>query len=434
MKTRNKFNHRALWQAMLAFILLTSALSGCTTAGPVENVVEAASLVQSDKPRQTAASPDEAHVPELVAGNTAFALDLYNAVFNNERNLFYSPHSLSMALAMTYLGARDVTEQQMAEALHYSLPQTQLHAAFNALDQALASRAETEDQAFRLHLVNAIWGQQNYEFLNSYLDALAENYGAGLRIVDFGQAEQARNTINQWVEEQTEQKIEELLPPASLNAETALVLTNAIYFKAAWEHAFPEDATYDGAFTLLDGTQVQVPLMQQTIALGYARLPGVQAVELPYVGGELSMVLLLPDTGTFEIFAQNLDSGKLDTVLRDLTPTQILLTMPKFSFDTELKLKETLMALGIVDAFGNADFSGIDGTRELFIDEVYHQAFVDVDEAGTEAAAATAVVMMFKGPVVEQELTLDHPFIFLIRDIETGAILFLGHVVNPVLG
>jgi len=403
------------------FAIVVSGLAGCDRTDAVGSVV-GADVARSDAPRLPVPSLDG----ELVAGNTAFALDLYRVLFDQEENLFYSPHSLSAALAMTYAGARAETEQQMAEALHYTLPQAQLHAAFNALDQALAGR-EGED----LHIVNAVWGQQGYSFLDAFLDILAENYGAGLQTMDFG-SDEARRLINQWVSDQTESRIHDLLPPGAVDGETALVLTNAVYFKAGWMHPFDESLTRAGSFSLLDGQETTVMMMNRLAELGYAERPGVQAVELPYAGGELSMVIVLPETGAFDEFAQGLDAGELDALLSDIEPRGVQLAMPRFGFDAALGLKDALMELGMVDAFGAADFSGMDGSRELFIDQVYHQAYLAVDEAGTEAAASSAVVMARKGaPEVEQEVRVDRPFIFLIRDVETGAILFLGHVLNP---
>ncbi|MBN1485662.1 MAG: serpin family protein [Chloroflexia bacterium] len=412
--------------------------NGATTSPePVEHTTETyMNLIQSNKPRLAPPSMEEARVAELVGGNTVFALDLYQALFSPQENLFCSPHSISIALAMTYAGARGETERQMAAALHYTLPQAQLHPAFNALDQALLERGQgAEEGAFRLHLVNALWGDSEETYLEAFLDSLAQHYGAGLRIVDLQQAEEARRIINQWVSQQTEQRIEELLPPNSIDGETALVLTNAIYFKASWKYPFTEDNTQEGAFFLLDGSQVTIPLMEQVAELAYAERPGLQAVELPYAGDELSMVVMLPEQGTFEAFARGLEAGELTSLLQELQPASVRLTMPRFRFDSELKLKDALLGLGMVDAFGGeADFSGIDGTKELFIEQIYHQAFVAVDEAGTEAAAATAVVMARKsGPAVEQEIRVDRPFLFLIRDRESGAILFLGHVLNPSL-
>jgi serpin B len=331
---------------------------------------------------------------------------------------------------MIYAGARGETGQQMAGVMHYTLPRAELHAAFNALDQALSGRGQGEN--LHLDIVNAIWGQQGHAFLEAFLDTLAEQYGAGLRGVDFGQAEEARQVINRWISDRTERSIQELLPPGAVDGETVLILNNVVTVKAAWQHAFPEAHTSDGPFTLLDGDQVAVPMMSQLAELGYAEGAGVQVFELPYAGDELSMVVLLPEQGSFEQFARSLDMQKVAALLDRLERRGMALTMPKFRFDATLRLKDALVELGMVDAFDQADFSGMDGTQELFVDEMYHQAVVAVDEAGTEATAASAVVMARKGaPSVEQEVKIDRPFIFMIRDIDTGTILFMGHVLDP---
>lgn len=430
MAKRYRINRVSFCAAALVVTVAASTLAGCA---PPASTMTKAEIVRSDKPRLPAVSPGQAPVPELVEGNSAFALDLYRVLFSTDSNIFYSPYSISAALAMTHAGAEGQTEQQMAEALHYTLAQTQLHAAFNALDQALLSQADDADQqAFRLHIANTIWGQQGHSWLEAFLDTLAQNYGAGLRQVDFGKAEEARELINEWVREQTEGKIEELLPPGSVDGQTAMVLTNAVYFKAAWKHGFAEEATKDRLFTLLDGSQVTVPMMWQHGELGYADSPGVQILELPYAGDEMSMVILLPQEHTFESFVRSLDAQELNGLLDGLERKGVALSMPKFRFTSEFELKDALMELGMVDAFGSyADFSGMDGTRELFIDQVYHDAFVAVDEAGTEAAAATAVVVARKGPSLVQQVNINRPFVFLIRDIETSTILFFGHVLNP---
>ena len=396
-------------------------------------------VLQSDKERIT--SPDAASNEEalLVEGNSAFAFQLYQALKGKEGNLFYSPYSISMALAMTYAGARGQTAQQMADTLQFMLDQDSLHPAFNWLDAELAKRGEgaqgKDSEGFRLNIVNAIWGQKDYAFLPAFLDVLAENYGAGLRIMDFiNETEKSRVTINDWVSDQTEGRITDLIPHGAIDALTRLVLTNAIYFNAAWEHPFDEDITADGPFYLLDGRQVSVPMMKQTEWFGYTEGKGYQAVELLYDGDELSMVILLPEAGNFEAFEEGLQAQQVDTIINDLQSTGVTLTMPKFEFDSEFSLKDTLEDMGMRDAFspGDADFSGMTGNRDLFISAVIHKAFVSVDEAGTEAAAATAVVIkMSAAPGLPVEVTIDHPFIFLIRDIETDAILFVGRVLNP---
>jgi serpin B len=422
--------YRVAFSLVIALMtLIAPMLTGCDVPRPAESAA-AADASQPDGLYQAAPGWGGDLLPEWAAGNREFALDLYRTLFDGGQNLFYSPYGLATALAMTYAGARGETEQQMAEALHVTLLGADLHLAFNALDRTLAG---SEDQEFpELLFANALWGQQDHPFLDAFQDTLEQYYGTGMQVVDFQQPEQARQIINAWIDGQARCGLKQLLPPGSLDAETVLVVNNAVCFKAAWLHPFSTSHTRDGAFRLPDGTQVRTPLMEQLADLGYAARPGVQAVELPYAGGALSMVLLLPEAGTFESFALGLDTAQLDAILADLAPAGVQLTVPRFRFETALQLKDALMKLGMVDAFGDADFSGMDGTRELFVDEVYHQALVAVDEAGTEATSASAAVMQMKGEVVvEQVVVVDQPFLFLIRDAENGAILFLGHVVNP---
>ncbi len=396
-------------------------------------------VLRSERQRDSAPDVTETELTELVSGNSDFAFDLYQEVRQKAENLFYSPHSISLALAMTYAGARNNTESQMADTLHFSLTQEQLHPAFNALDLELASRgqgAEGQDgEGFRLNIVNAIWGQTGYSFLPGFLDILAENYDAGLRLLDFQNApEDSRVCINNWVSDQTEDRIKDLIPKEAITWETVLVLTNAIYFNAAWLYPFDEELTQDGPFHLLGGSQITVPMMSQTEYFRYASGDGYQAVEMPYDGEELSMVVFLPEADRFDDFETSLDAGQVEAIIDNLSPTYLHLTMPKFEYKFSLGLKDMLKAMGMNDAFNPvvADFSGMDGTRDLCVGDVLHKAFVSVNEAGTEAAAATAVIMIGTGmPPTPTELTLDHPFIFLIRDIETGAILFVGRVLNP---
>jgi len=415
----------------LIVIALVSGLAAC--AQPVTGVV-----IQSDKQRDTSPNVKEADLATVVDGNSAFAFDLYQALREQDDNLFFSPYSISLALAMTYAGARGETAQQMADTLHFILSQGRLHPAFNSLDIELSQRGEgakgKDGEGFRLHIVNAIWGQEGYKFLSEFLDVLAENYGAGLRPLDFANApEESRITINNWVSDQTESRIEDLIPQGLIDALTRLVLTNAIYFNAAWQHPFNEDMTEDGPFYLLDGGEVTLPMMKRTESFSYAEGDGYQAIELPYDGRELSMVILLPRAGQFEAFEDSLDAQRVDAILKQLESRRVALTMPRFEFESSFGLKEALAAMGMAVAFsGDADFSGMTGNRDLYIADVVHKAFVSVDEAGTEAAAATAVVMRLTAlPGTPVEVTVDRPFVFLIRDIETGAILFVGRMVAP---
>ena len=395
-------------------------------------------VIQSEKQRITSPGVDKAELTTLASGNSAFAFDLYQAFRDKDGNLFYSPYSISLALAMTYAGARGETEKQMADTLHFTLPQDRLHLAFNSLDLELSQRGKgakgKDGEGFRLNIANAIWGQKDYHFLATFLDVLAENYGAGLRVLDFTkEPEKSRIVINDWVREETEGRIKDLLPPGSVGPPTSLVLTNAIYFNAAWQYPFEENATRDGLFHLLQGGEVSVPMMGQAKSLGYAESEGYQAVELPYDGRELSMVILLPQAGKFETFEKSLDARQVDAIIKNLGSSQVILTMPRFEFASGFRLGATLAAMGMPDAFsGNADFSGMTGNRDLSISDVVHKAFVSVGEAGTEAAAATAVIMPTAAPPgATVEVTIDRPFIFLIRDIKTGAISFVGRVVNP---
>jgi len=416
--------------SVLIVLLLVLPVIACTQAAGGE-------LLTSDRERITSPDVNPSDQALLVEGNSAFAFELYQALKGEEGNLFYSPYSISVALAMTYSGARGETAEQMADTLHFLLEQERLHPAFNWLDAELASRGEgaqgKDGEGFRLNIVNAIWGQKDYSFLPTFLDVLAENYGAGLRILDFvNETEKSRITINNWVSDQTEQRIKDLIPQGAITVATCLVLTNAIYFNAAWEYPFNENMTTDGPFYLLDGGQVIVPMMEQTEAFGYTDGEEYQAVELRYDGGELSMVILLPKVGQFQAFEEGLQAQQVCDIISSLQPAEVALTMPKFEFDSEFSLKDTLKEMGMPAAFsGAADFSGMTGTRDLYISKVLHKAFVSLDEAGTEAAAATAVIMEEEAPEPLVEVTIDRPFIFLIRDTETGAILFVGRVMNP---
>jgi len=426
---------RVIITGILLSVLMATALvsfAGCGAG------VEGVGIALSEKQRVTSPNVAVTDLTALVDGNSAFAFDLYQSLSEQDGNLFYSPYSISAALAMTYAGARSETERQIADTLRFILPQDRLHPAFNALDLELASRGEgaegKDEKGFRLNIVNAIWGQEDYKFLAEFLDVLAENYGAGLRLLDFVNApEESRITINDWVSDHTEGRIEDLLPQGVIDALTRLVLTNAIYFNAAWLNPFSEDMTSDGTFHLLDGGEVIVPMMSQTESFGYAEGEGYQAVELPYDGSELSMVIMLPQAGQFGAFEGSLNADLVDTIMKGLEYRQVALTMPKFEFESDFSLVNTLAAMGMPVAFSAAaDFSGMTGTRDLFIAEILHKAFVSVDEAGTAAAAATAVVMKLTAtPEEPVEVMVDRPFVFLIRDIETGAILFVGRAVNP---
>ena len=415
---------------MLAIVMIVG-LIGCSQPTSAE-------LLKSDKDRITSPVVDFSDMTTLVNGNGELAFDLYQALKKEDGNIFYSPYSISLALAMTYGGARGETAKQMADTLHYQLDQSNLHSVFNSLDIELGKRSEgtkgKNEKGFRLNVVNAIWGQKDYKFLSTYLDLLAENYGAGLRVLDFiNDSNQSRETINQWVSDQTEGRIKDLIPEGSINPLTRLVLTNAIYFNAAWKFPFKPEATTNGPFHLINGGDVTVPMMKQAENFGYAKSGNYLAVELPYDGDELSMVILMNDGGKFSDFENTLKSPAVKAIIDELKNTRVALTMPKFEFESEFGLKATLMGMGMEEPFrDSADFSGMSTQSDLHIDDVVHKAFVSVDEAGTEAAAASAVIVGTTSmPPEPVTVTLDRPFVFLIRDIETGAILFIGRITNP---
>ena len=422
---------------LIGLMLTAAAMSACGGGVPARpsSIAEA----RSDSERITNPDVSESELNDLVRGNSTFAFDLYRLLREDEGNLFLSPYSISAALAMTYAGARGDTELEMADALRFPLPQDRLHAGFNALDMELNEEPELQEfqtgDPLQLNIANAIWGEQTYAFLPEFLDTLAENYGAGLQLLDFiNNFEGAREMINAWVSDQTEERIPELLPEGVIDDLTRLVLTNAIYFNASWFHPFDMDKTQDGSFHLVDGSEVQTPMMHVSEELGQGEVAGAQIVPLPYEGRNYAMYVILPPEGEFKAFEQSLDAAGLDAMIAQISPAFVQLTMPKFEFDSSFDLLKALKALGMVAAFepNVADLSGMDGSRELYISDVVHKAFVAVDEEGTEAAAATGVVSsLLSGPPRSAEVVLDRPFLFLIRHIQTGTILFLGRVLDP---
>jgi serpin B len=412
--------------------MLASARYGLvhTVAAPVDEA-------RSSLPRSSATAPAAADQQALTAGNRAFALDLYRQLAAGD-NLFFSPLSISVAMAMTYAGAAGGTADEMASALRFSLPQERLHPAFGWLDLQLASRGQgaqgTDGQPFRLSVSNSLWGERQASFESAFLDTLARNYGAGIKLLDFiASPEPSRLRINDWVAQRTEQRIRDLLPAGAIASYTRLVLVNAVYFNAAWESQFSAAATADATFTRLDGTTATVPLMRQTEYFSYAEGSGYQAVELPYDGGELAMLVVLPAAGQFSAFEQAFDNAKFTEIQAALAARYVNLGLPRFKLEGGFSVKTALQALGMNAAFGDlADFSGISAGEAWRISDIYHKAYADVDERGTEAAAATAVVVGTTSvppePVV---FRADRPFIFAIVDRQTDTLVFLGRVVAP---
>lgn len=431
MRTKLRFD-TALLAAVVALVVLLSA-SGC--ADRATGLPSGQEMVQSKRPRSNSPVVPAEDLAELVAGNGAFALDLYQALRTRESgNLFYSPYSISLALAMTYAGARGETAAEMAETLHYTLPRERLHPAFNALDAALMAYDAEDEEGFQINVANAIWGQQDYGFLDPFLDTLAVNYGAGLHMVDFVQeVEAARVKINRWVSDETEERIQDLIPQGTLDPLTRLVLTNAIYFNGKWTSPFQKDSTHDATFTLLDGTSVMVPTMTQTESVLYAEGDGYQVAALDYRGADMSMWFVLPEDGGFTRAEAGFTPAFLESVAQGLRPQSVNFSVPKFNFESALRLGEVLVDMGMKRAFHDADFSGMTGDADLFISDVLHKAYVAVDEEGTEAAAATAVIMELSAIMDEPAVVmkLDRPFLFVIRENSSGTILFVGRMLDP---
>jgi serpin B len=383
----------------------------------------------------------------IVQGNNRFAIELYSKLRQKRGNLFCSPYSISTALAMACAGASGQTEQQMIKAMHFPIitgtkpdsPSKPLmrrhgfHEQFGAIITDLNGR--TEKGAYELNVANALWGQKGCRFLKEFIELVQRDYDGHLNEVDFVHAaEAARKKINTWVQEQTKDKIKDLIPPGTLNQLTRLVLTNAIYFKGNWARQFEKDRTREAPFTLSGGEKVDVPMMNQTERFGYFQSENLQVLELPYVDNELSMIVFLPkEADGLGQFEKELNFENISERLGKIRRTRVVVSVPRFKITSEFGLADVLRSMGMEDAFTDkADFSGMNGAKDLHISAVLHKAYVDVNEEGTEAAAATGVVVGITSVQPQPPVFLaDHPFLFLIRDNLTGSILFIGRVANP---
>ena len=361
---------------------------------------------------------DSADMEELVNGFSNYTFDFYHQASADEslqdKNIFFSTYSIENALAMTWAGANNNTAEEMADSLHFTLPSSSFHSTLNALNVDINSRDDVVTvggvqldlgDTFQLNSVNAVWSNIGYPFLSSYLDILSQSYDAGVQTLDFsGQPDASRLVINRWVEDQTNKKIKDLLPEGSISSDTAVVLTNAIYFKASWLSQFDEGATIPGDFTRLDNSTVSAQMMHQEVRTRSFQSEDFDAVELPYVSpydeyqssNELSMLLIVPHIGKFSSVESAVDNNFIQSILSSLSTRDVELTLPKFEFDCEIRCKDIMRNLGMIDAFDpdEADFSNMVDPEDSnpYIDEIYHKAFIAVDEEGTEAAAATAVV------------------------------------------
>jgi len=385
-------------------------------------------------PSRRAGTAQAEDVAKVAEGCNRFAFDLYARLKGAEGNLFLSPYSISTALTMTYAGARGETADQMAKTLCLPASGGAIHVAYATLQKDL--NATGAKGAFDLVVANRLWGQKGYKFLPDFLQLLDTSYSAGLEPLDFvADTEGSRKTINAWVERETRDKIKDLLKPGVLDAMTRLVLTNAIYFKGKWASEFDKKLTRDEDFFVTPETKVAAPLMRQTAEFGYFDGGEMHALELAYQGDRLAMVVLLPKSKDgIEGLEAALTPNMLEGTCAGLRRREVQVALPRFKTTAEFSLKDPLVAMGMADAFdsGRADFSGMSGKKDLFISAVVHKAFVDVNEEGTEAAAATGVVVgVMSMPEPPPVFRADHPFLFLIRDTKTGAILFFGRILDP---
>jgi serpin B len=372
---------------------------------------------------------------KLVAGNTAFGMNLYGELKSEEGNLFLSPFSISTALGMCAAGARGKTLEEMEKVLH--LP-ADAHTGFGAVIKSLNEEADAKKRGFTLSTANALWAQKGYPWKAEYKKLVATDYAAGLFDLDFiSAAEASRGTINAWVEKETKEKIKNLLPQGTVTSATRLVLTNAIYFKGDWMDPFKKEMTKDLPFTTSDGKKVDAPLMHRVGGYRYAENDSFQVLDMPYNGRRISMTVILPrKTDGLAAVEKDLTAEKLAATLKTLRfEKEVHVHLPKFKVEKSFTLNKPLIAMGMKSAFSGADFSGMHmGGEQLDITAVIHKAFVDVNEEGTEAAAATGVVVGLTSaapPPPPKHFKADHPFLFLIRDNKTGSVLFLGRLESP---
>lgn len=443
---------------LLSFaLIITIMLAACQ---PVEDIVDSIDVdedeeavvpigaddtfgyFKSDLAREINPDVSEEQIQALAQDNTAFALEFFNQIRGEDGNIIFSPFSLSLALSMTLAGAESTTERAMLDALQLSLPEADVHPAFNALLLSIEeSQGKTDDEMegdqFQLNIANSIWGQDGFNFEQAFLNILAQHYEAGIFAVNYLQnPEGARNAINDWVAEETEEKIEDLIPEGAIDSLTRLVLANAIYFYGSWMHPFDQNATAEAPFFTLDGTEISVDMMKlYGERFLYHQGDNYQALNLPYMSSDFVMTLLVPDAGSYENFESSFTQQDLSDIFSEMTFEMVDLELPKFDFETELNANHALIALGMEEAFDpdQSDFSGIADVDDLHITDVLQKATITVDEEGTEAAAATAVIIGITSAPIDEPISLviDRPFMFMIRHLRTNTILFMGRVLEP---
>ncbi len=398
------------------------------TISPVDNG-NGTDVIDDDK-------TDSGDIGSVVDANNQFALDLYSKYKTEEGNVFFSPYSISTALAMTYEGAKGQTAEEMREVFYFPEDDDERRLGY----AGLYNEINKKDKEYKLHTANALWAQQNYPFLDEYFNLVKEYYGGEVTNLDFAaDTERSRVMINDWVEDKTNNKIKDLIPKGTITPITRLVLTNAIYFKGEWVRQFNEDDTEDRNFRVTPNNTIKVPMMQRTdeeAIFNYAENSELQILELPYSGEDLSMLIFLPKDDDMKDSEDSITVKQLLKWKKDLKEQRVKVFIPKFKFETKYFMAKTLMEMGMPTAFSeSADFSGMTGGKDLMISKVIHQAFVEVNEEGTEAAAATAVIMKLTSVSGDKPkipvFNANHPFVFIIQENETGNILFMGRVSDP---
>jgi serpin B len=445
--------------AMFAMILIVSCAdlpdadptptpSPTATGTPEETPSETPqpSPTMTPSPEPTATPSGELSDKEaVVESNNNFAFDLYEMYRENDDNVFFSPYSITTAFAMCYEGSRGTTAEEIKEVMHYP---NDIGTLRNGASE-IYNEMNQPNENYMLSTANALWAQEDYPFLDEYLNNVADYYGGNTTNLDFeSDPDGATEIINSWVEEKTYEKIKDLIPQGVITAMTRLVLTNAVYFKGDWLYQFNESKTEDQDFTTSSGETVKVPMMQNTKGthprikdgqvtiennFNYAENDDLQILELIYKGEEISMLILLPKDNDLSSLEDQLSQEKLDEWKGQMSEQEVYIYLPRFELDLKYMMAQDLIAMGMPTPFStSADFSGMDGSRLLQISDVIHQAYIKVDEEGTEAAAATAIVM--RATSIEPPsptFRADHPFIFMIQERETGNILFMGRVNDP---
>jgi serpin B len=428
---------------LIALIVLFLVFAGCTGKIPVQPPSSLPEKTPESPLPVPAENPANNTMVSVADADNRFAFDLYARLAQDKRytgsNLFFSPFSISSALAITYEGAQGKTADEIRSVFYFPKNDSDLREGYRNLNAGINSG----DSGYSLKTANALWAERTYPFLAEYTSTAERYYGAKTTNLDFkGSPEDARVTINTWVEGKTEKKIQDLIPAGVIDPTTRLIITNAIYFKGDWVKQFDKNKTTDADFRTGSGKTVQVPMMQRTdedAVYLYADSADLQMLSMPYehsTGSQLSMIVLLPRADNLTAAEASLSTGTLSALQQSAESRRVMVYFPRYTLKTKYSLPDTLGSMGMPTAFtGNADFSAMDGTKDLFISDVIHQAFVDINENGTEAAAATAVVMKLAAAPVEREdvpvFRADHPFIFLIRDDKTGTILFMGRVTDP---